>query len=109
MKKVHYVLFGIIIGLILIGKILNWFLHFDDKTNLYLTILLFCTLGLYYIAESFIRTKTLYKITLLCCGSFLIIMNLFPKNAAIDIIGIICVLIPFFMKRANPIKDINSN
>ncbi len=101
MKKIAFTIFRIAVAIILIGKILNWFLHFGDQTNQILNILMFGLIGIAYTIAGFLWDKklTLTKTIIICCGLFLIIMNFITEHTILTVIGIICILTPMLIAR----------
>jgi ABC-type siderophore export system fused ATPase/permease subunit len=99
MKNTFFKVFRILIALVLIGKILNWFLVFNDEINQMLNIAMFSLIGLAYIVMGYAWDNKLLKIIVITCGVFLIAMNFFVKNVIIDIVGIACTLAPMLIAR----------
>lgn len=105
MKNVLSTIFRASIGIVLIGKILNWFLNFSDGINQMLNTSMFCLIGIAYIVIGYVWNKKLVKIIIITCGLFLIIMNFFPKNAVLYMLGIACILTPVLIARFNKEKE----
>jgi len=99
MKNTVFTAFRILIFLILIGKVLNWFLNFSDETNKLLNIAMFTLIGVGYIVMGYVWDNKFKKIVITTCGAFLIIMNFFDNTVALGIIGIVCILIPMLIAR----------
>ncbi|WP_179333056.1 hypothetical protein [Winogradskyella costae] len=103
MKKILFTIFRVLIGIILIGKISNWFLNYSDETNQILNAGMFTLIGIAYLVGGFIWDKKLTNIIFLICGMYLIAMN-FIGNFKIykSIIGIACILTPMLITRFSP-------
>lgn len=99
MKKTFFTIFRILLGIVLLGKITNWFLNYSDETNQILNTAIFTLIGIAYTIAGFISDKNLTKIIFIVCGLYLIIMNLINKNTILTIIGIICILTPLLISR----------
>lgn len=102
MKKILFVIFKVLIVIILIGKISNWFLNYSDKTNEILNASMFILIGIAYFVGGFIWEKKLMNIIFLTCGIYLIVMNFFGDFALKSIIGIVCILTPLLIVRFSP-------
>ncbi len=105
MKNKISLLFRILLIVVLVGKILNWFLKFDAGTNQILNTAMFCLIGIAYIVMGFVWDKKLAKVLMVFCGIFLIIMNFIPQTTLINIIGILCMLFPLIIARFHKEKD----
>lgn len=99
MKNVFFKVFRILIGLVLIGKILNWFLNFSDAMNQILNIAMFCLIGIAYLVIGYLWDSKFVKIINITCGLFLLAMNFLTKNLALNILGILCILTPLLIAR----------
>ena len=95
MKNKFNKTFAILFGIILIGKVSNWFLNFSEETNLILNTGMYTLIGIAYIVDGFIRDKKLRKVILIVCGTYLIGMNFIGDFDIKSIIGTICLIIPF--------------
>ena len=105
MKNAHFTVYRILIALVLIGNILNWFLNFSDEINQILNMTMFSLIGIAYIVIGYVWDNKSLKIIIMTCGLFLIAMNFFGNYVTLDIIGIVCILTPLsiarFYKREN--------
>ena len=106
MKNKLFTAFRILIFLVLVGKVLNWFLDFTDETNQVLNMMMFTLIGFSYIVMGFVWDNRLTKVLVTTCGIFLIAMNFFPDSAALDIIGIACLLTPMLIARFYQESDV---
>ncbi len=100
-------IYGILIGIILIGKISSWFLNYSNETNKILNTAMFCLIGITYLVSSWAFDKTILKLILAICGIYLIIMNFIPNFSWNSIIGIICILTPIIIGKFLPKEDDN--
>ena len=98
-------IYRILIGIVLIGKISNWFLNYSDETNKILSAAMFCLIGIAYLAFSWAFDKTILKLILAICGIYLIIMNFIPDFSCNSIIGIVCILTPMIIGKFLPKED----
>ena len=99
MKKTIFTLFRILLLLVLISKVLNWFLKFDEVTNQVLNTAMFCLIGIAYLVMGYAWDKKIISVIIITCGLFLIIMNFLPDKTWITIIGIVCILFPMLITR----------
>ena len=104
MKKTLHKIFLILLGIILIGKISNWFLNYSDETNEILNTGMFTLIGISYLVGGFVWDKKLVNTIFLTCGIYLIVMNFIPNSIWNSIIGIICLLTPMIIARFSPDK-----
>lgn len=103
MKKTLFIIFRVLIGIILIGKISNWFLNYSDETNQILNAGMFSLIGIAYLVGGFIWDKKLSNIIFLICGIYLIAMNFISDfGISKSIIGIVCISIPMLIARFSP-------
>lgn len=102
LKKNTINIYSVLLGIVLIGKISNWFFNYSDQTNNILNTAMFCLIGIAYLAFSWAYNKLLLKIIFAICGIYLILMNFIPDFSWNSIIGIICVLIPMLIRRFLP-------
>lgn len=99
MKNALFTVFRILVALVLLGKILNWFLDFSAEINQLLNSAMFSLIGIAYLVMGYVWEQKLVKIVITACGSFLLLMNLFGNNTAVSIIGLICMVTPMIIAR----------
>lgn len=102
MKKILFTIFRVLIGIILIGKISNWFLNYSDETNQILNAGMFTLIGIGYLVGGFNWDKKLINIIFILCGIYLIAMNFIGDFGLKSIIGIVCILTPMLIARFSP-------
>lgn len=102
MKKSLFLIFRVLIAVILIGKISDWFLNYSDETNQVLNAGMFTLIGIAYLVGGFIWQKKLINIIFLICGIYLITMNFIDDFALRSIIGIVCIVTPMLIIRFLP-------
>ncbi|WP_344713421.1 hypothetical protein [Winogradskyella damuponensis] len=102
MKKILHKIFLILIGIVLIGKISNWFLNYSDETNQIINTGMFTLIGIAYLVGGFVWNKKLINIIFIVCGIYLIGMNFIGDFALKSIIGIVCILTPMLTARFLP-------
>ncbi len=105
MKKISLKIFFILIGIVLIGKISNWFLNYSDETNEILNTIMFCLIGISYLAFSWTFEKNVMKFVFAICGIYVILMNFIPDYSWDSIIGIVCILTPMIIGRFLPEEE----
>lgn len=99
MKNKLFILFRILLIVVLVGKILNWFLKFDPGTNQILNRAMFCLIGIAYLVMGYVWDKKILKVLITACGIFLIVMNFVPGRTWLSILGIVCILVPMIIAR----------
>lgn len=104
MRKVLYNILFILLLLVVIGKISNWFLDYGDKTNEILNSAMFILLGIVILAFSFRFKDNIKRIVFVVSGIYLIVMNFIPYFKLRSIIGIVCVLVPLLILRFSRVK-----
>jgi hypothetical protein len=109
MKKTLNAVFTVLIFAVLIGKVLNWFLHFSDDTNRILNTAMFTLIGISYIVMGYVWDKMLFKVIMIACGVFLIARNFLGSNLVFDIMGIVCILVPMLIARFATKKEDETN
>lgn len=102
MRKIFFIIFRILIGIILIGKISNWFLNYSNETNQILNAGMFTLIGIAYLIGGFIWDKKLTNIIFVSCGIYLIAMNFMSDFGIKSIIGMVCILTPLLLVRFFP-------
>ena len=102
MKKTLQRIFLILIGIVLVGKMSNWFLNYSDDTNQILNAGMFMLIGIAYLAGGFIWDKKLKNVIFIVCGVYLIGMNFIGDFGLKSIIGIIAILLPMLIARFSP-------
>jgi predicted Na+-dependent transporter len=100
LKKNVILIIPILLGIVLIGKISNWFLDFSDETNQFLNTAMFSLIGVAYLTFAWAFDKILSKIIFLLCGIYVITMNFIPDFGWWKtILGIICLVTPLIIRR----------
>ena len=99
MKKILYKIFLILIGIVLIGKISNWFLSYSDETNEILNTGMFTLIGIAYLVKDFVWDKKLINLIFIGCGTYLIGMNFIGDFTLKSIVGIACIVTPMLIAR----------
>ena len=99
-------IYRILIGIVLIGKISNWFLNYSDETNKLLNTVMFCLIGIAYLTFSWALDKAILKLIFVICGLYLIVMNFIPDFGWNSRIGITCILTPLVIGKFLPEEDV---
>lgn len=85
--------------LTLFVQISTWFYDYDNETKHLINAVMFAIIGVSYLIFGFSLSEKITKLTLIACGLFLIVMNFIPKNTFVEVIGIICLIIPMLIGR----------
>lgn len=106
MPKHLLTVFRIALVLVIALKIANWFLHFSANLNSLINAAMFILIGMIYILMGFAWKNTAIKVLFSFCGLYLIKMNFFTTTLLLNIVGIICILIPLLISKytADPVK-----
>jgi hypothetical protein len=102
MNKILHKIFLILIGIVLVGKMSNWFLNYSDETNQILNAAMFTLIGIKYLVVGFILDKKLKNVIFIVCGVYLIGMNFIGDFGMKSIIGIVCIITPILIARFSP-------
>lgn len=106
MRVNPFLIFRLLLGVVLVGKIAGWFLHFNEVTNDVLNAAMFILIGIWFVSAAYAWESKLSKIVFLICGLYLIVMNFVPDFYAKSIIGIPCIVIPLLMMRFSKDEDV---
>ncbi|HRD56982.1 MAG TPA: hypothetical protein PK504_02985 [Ferruginibacter sp.] len=99
MKRLLHKIFLALIGIILIGKISNWFLHYNNNINEILNAGMFTLIGVAYLVGGYVWNNKLIKMIFIVCGLYLIGMNFIQDFELKSIIGIVSMLTPMLIAR----------
>lgn len=102
MKNILHKIFLILIGIVLVGKMSNWFLNYSDETNQILNAGMFTLIGIKYLVGGFIWDKKLKNVIFIVCGVYLIAMDFIGDFLIKSTIGIIAILLPMLIARFSP-------
>jgi hypothetical protein len=102
MKKTLFIIFQVLLGVVLVGKISNWFLDYSEETNQMLSTTMFTLIGIAYLVGAFSWDKKLTKLIFLICGTYLIAMNFISDFELKSILAIACILTPMLIARFSP-------
>ena len=97
MKKTIKITVFILLMIVLIAKVSNWFFNFSEAIKNIIDIVMFCLIGFVYIFWSVYQPKMKYKGLLIVCGAVIILMNFIRSIVWIKIAGIVCILIPLIL------------
>lgn len=90
---------------IIIAKVLNWVIGFNESTHDLINKAMFILIGVSYLIFGYALDQMRYRLITILCGLFLISMNLLPKNDYITALGIISMLAPILIQRLLIKKD----
>ena len=104
-KNNFFKVYRVLIGIVLAGKISNWFLNYSDQTNDIINTGMFCLIGVAYLVFAWAFDNIILKTILATCGIYLIAMNFFPDYIWKSILGIACILTPLIIGRFLPEEE----
>ena len=102
MKNLLTKILWVLIGIVLIGKISNWFLNYSDETYQILNAGMFSLIGIAYLVSGSVWDKKSINVVFIICGIYLIGMNFVGDFGLKSIIGIACILTPILISRFSP-------
>jgi hypothetical protein len=102
MKKTLFIVFRILIAIVLIGKMSNWFLNYSDETNQVLNASMFTLIGIAYVVAGYVWDTKLIKIIFLISGLYLMVISFVNDFYLKPILGIACILTPMLLVRFSP-------
>ncbi|WP_046746100.1 hypothetical protein [Kordia zhangzhouensis] len=98
-------IFRILLGIILLGKITNWFFKYNDTINYILNTAMFTLIGIWFVSAAYVWDSKRSKVVFLICGLYLIVINFVPDFYLKSIIGIPCIIIPLLIMRFSKHDD----
>lgn len=104
MRKVVYVIFILACVIILIGKILNWFLDFDPAVSNGLNIAMFILLGILWLSWAWAYDHKMIKVLFFIGGCFLLTHKWINLPDFLSGIMVVLVFVPFVLVRLKPAK-----
>lgn len=87
-------LFMLPFATIIIAKILNWVIGFNDSTNELINQSMFIFIGVSYLIFGYALDQLRYRLITMLCGLILITMNFLPKNNYMIGLGVMSIVIP---------------
>jgi TctA family transporter len=101
MRLIFYLPFATII----LAKILNWIIGFNDSTNDLINKAMFIFIGVSYLIFGYALDQLRYRLITMVCGLILITMNFFPKNDYTNALAISSMLVAILIGRLVVPKD----
>lgn len=95
-------IFQILLLIVIIANISDWFFKYSSETNHILNTAMFSLIGIAYLTFSWAFDKTILKIIFGACGIYLIIMNFISDYTWVSIVGIVCLLVPMIISKFLP-------
>ena len=103
MKRSVYIVFLIALGIILLGKILNWFIEFSPVIESVLNVSMFSLVGLLYLAFAWAMDNKLTKLLFFLGGTFLLIYPwIDDPNDILGILAVLIVVLPLLLGKLKP-------
>jgi drug/metabolite transporter (DMT)-like permease len=109
LKKKPQRIYLVVLAIVLVGKISNWFFNYGDETNAILNTVMFSVIGITYLVMAWAFEKALVKGIFVLCGVYLIVMNFIPAYSWNSILGIVCILTPLFLGKLSQHKESNED
>lgn len=90
---------------IIIAKVLNWVIGFNESTHDLINKAMFILIGISYLIFGYALDQMRYRLITMVCGLILITMNIFPKNDYMNALAIISMLVPMLIGSLVVSKD----
>ncbi|MFN7585311.1 MAG: hypothetical protein ACK5RI_05295 [Bacteroidota bacterium] len=84
---------------IIIAKVLNWVIGFNESTHDLINKAMFILIGVSYLIFGYALDQFRYRLITMVCELILITMNFFSENNYLNILGIISILVPMLIGR----------
>ena len=84
---------------IIIAKVLNWVIGFNESTHDLINKAMFILIGVSYLIFGYALDQLRYRLITMVCGIFLISMNFLPKNNYMIAAAIISILATILIRR----------
>ena len=84
---------------IIIAKVLNWVIGFNESTHDLINKAFFIFIGVGYLIFGYALDQMRYRLITILCGIFLISMNFLPKNNYMIAAAIISILATILIRR----------
>ncbi len=97
MKKITEYIYFSLIAIIVLLKVLNWFLTFAPQYNSILNILMYSLIGIGFIYSGIRKNELIKRYVFILSGSYLIVFNFLYKTHILFIIAIICIVVPLII------------
>ena len=104
MRKVVYVAFILVCALILIGKILNWFIDFTPAFSNGLNIAMFTLLGFYWLYWSWSYNHKIIKALFLVGGIYLLLHKWIAIPDFLSGVLVVLAFTPWVLVKVSPRK-----
>ena len=104
MRKVVYVAFILACGIILIGKILNWFIDFDPSFSNGLNIAMFTLIGIYWLYWAWSYDHKFIKALFFIGGIYLLIHKWIIIPDFLSGVMVVLAFAPWILVKVNPKK-----
>ncbi len=104
MRKVVYVIFILACGIILIGKILSWFLDFEPAFSNGLNIAMFTLLGFLWFSWAWDYDHKMLKVLFFIGGVYLLIHKWITIPDFLSGILVVVAFVPWILVKLDPKK-----
>lgn len=99
MKRMFYIVFSTLIGLVLTATVLDWLFHFSEPVNRVVQIVMFSLIGIAYLVMAYAWAPVFPRLLIFGCGVLLIVLTLLDNSTWSDITRIGCILVPMLIAR----------
>jgi len=103
-KPLMRLLFMLPFATIIIAKILNWVIGFNDSTNELINQSMFIFIGVSYLIFGYALDQLKYRLITMVCGIFLISMNFLPKNNYMIGLVVMSIVLPWLIGKFLVVK-----
>lgn len=97
--------FFIIVIIILLAKISNWFLNYDNSVNDIINNTMFALIGLNYFVYAWALDKWWLKLIVFLCGVYLLSMSFLNDFSLNSLFAIISIVVPMIIAKVLPVEE----
>ncbi len=98
-KQFILVAVSIIAILILLAKISNWFMDYDEQTAGLINTIMFVFIGLAWCIYGLFSDDRKTGAIIIACGLYLMVLSFLPESDILNVLAILCMLVPMLMSR----------
>lgn len=103
-KQFILVTVSILAILVLMAKMSNWFMDYDEQTAGLINTIMFVVIGLAWCVFGFFREDRKTGAIIIACGLYLMVMSFLPESDILNVVAILCMLVPMLMRRFRRVK-----
>lgn len=98
-KQFILVTVSILAILVLLAKMSNWFMDYDEQTAGLINTIMFVVIGLAWCVFGFFREDRKTGAIIIACGLYLMVMSFLPESDLLNVLAIVGMLVPMLISR----------